>query len=63
MWQSIILLIGVLISLFGVVLIYDARTITNKIFSFGDQNEASLGLKMIGFILCIVGSIIIILNK
>ena len=63
MWQSIILLIGVLISLFGVVLIYYARTITNKIFSFGDQNEASLGLKMIGFILCIVGALIIILNK
>ena len=63
MWQSIILLIGILISLFGVVLIYDARTITNRVFSFGDQNESSLGLKMIGFILCIVVSLIIILNK
>ena len=63
MWQSVILLIGILISLFGVVLIYDARTITNRVFSFGDQNEASLGLKMIGFILCIVGVLIIILNK
>ncbi len=63
MWQSVILLIGILISLFGVVLIYDARTITNRVFSFGDQNEASLGLKMIGFILCIVGALIIILNK
>ena len=63
MWQSVILLIGILIPLFGVVLIYDARTITNRVFSFGDQNEASLGLKMIGFILCIVGALIIILNK
>ena len=43
----------------GVILIYDARKIANKRFSFGDQNEAVLGLKICGFIITVIGSIII----
>ena len=62
MWQIIILLIGALICSGGVICIYDARTITIKMFGFGDQNEATLGLKMIGFIMSMVGSLIILVN-
>ena len=62
MLQTIILILGALIVVAGVVNIYDARTITHKMFGFGDQNEASLGLKMIGFILAIIGSLIILFN-
>ena len=43
----------------GVILIYDARIITKKFFSFGDQNEGSSGLKILGFISAIVGALII----
>ena len=43
--------------LFGITLIYDARFITKKFFGFGDQNEGSAGLKIIGFIIAIVGGI------
>ena len=50
------LLIMILI-LFGITLIYDARIITKKFFGFGDQNEGSAGLKIIGFIIAIVGGI------
>lgn len=63
MWQTMILLLGVLFTAAGITLVYDARIITKKVFSFGDQNEAALGLKMIGFILCMIGAFVIILNK
>lgn len=59
MINIIIKIIVLLIILVGVILIYDARIITKKFFSFGDQNEGSLGLKIWGFIITIVGSVII----
>ena len=51
MLQVIIRLIGVLILLAGVILVYDARIITKKVFDFGDQNEATNGFKILGAIL------------
>ncbi len=59
MWQIIIRLIGIIIVLLGVILIYDARILTKKFFGFGDQNEASNGLKILGFIVAIVGGLIL----
>ena len=59
MGQIILRLIGVLILLSGVILIYDARIITKKMFNFGDQNEATSGLKILGVLLSVVGTIII----
>ncbi len=43
----------------GVKFIYDARPIVKKYFGFGDKNEATLGLKMLGFLLTIIGSSLI----
>ena len=63
MLQIILRIIGLLILLLGVVMVYDARIITVKWFSFGDQNEASLGFKILGFIFCIVGALIVYFNK
>ena len=59
MGQTIFRLIGLLIILLGVILIYDARVITKKIFGFGDQNEATLGFKVLGSLLSIIGVIIV----
>lgn len=56
--MKIIDLIGVIIVMIGVILVYDARPITKKLFSFGDQNEASLGLKIVGFIISNLGALI-----
>ena len=52
-------LIGFLLVLTGVILIFDARNITKKYFGFGDQNEGSAGLKILGFIISIIGGLII----
>ena len=59
MGEIILNLIGVLIGLVGVILVYDARIITKKMFGFGDQNEATLGFKILGAIFCLVGGLII----
>ena len=60
--KIILLLIGSIISAVGVVFIFDARNISKKWFSFGDQNDSSKWLKLIGFIVTIIGGIIIFLN-
>lgn len=52
-------IIGLLLVLIGVTLIYDARILTKKFFGFGDQNEGSNGLKILGFLVSIVGGVII----
>ena len=48
--------------LLGVIMVYDARILSKSFFSFGDQNEASYGLKILGFIIAIIGGIIIYFN-
>lgn len=59
MLQIILKLIGAIIVLIGVVLIYDARIITKKLFNFGDQNEATSGFKILGTAISIVGLFIL----
>lgn len=58
--MGIVEIIGTIILMCGVILIYDARPITKKIFSFGDQNEGVKGMKIIGFILAVIGGLLII---
>ena len=55
--------IATIIILVGVILVYDARIITNKIFSFGDKNEATSGLKILGWILSIIGILMVFFIK
>lgn len=59
-WQLIVTVIGLLLVLGGVVMIYDARNITKKLFSFGDQNSATRWMKIIGAVVVIIGAGIII---
>ena len=61
MGQVILAIVGLLIVTLGVVCIFDARVLTKKMFSFGDQNDASLGLKLFGFLFAIVGAFIVYL--
>lgn len=42
-------------------MIYDARSITKKVFSFGDQNEAVMTLKIVGFIISTVAGFLILM--
>lgn len=62
MFQVIIKLIAILMVLVGVIMIYDARILTKKFFGFGDQNEATSGLKILGFIIAIIGALIMYFN-
>ena len=62
MGKIILIIIGLIIVLIGVICIFDARVITKKMFSFGDQNEGSTGLKILGFLVSITGALIIYFN-
>ena len=57
--ENILNVIALIFILLGVIMIYDARIITKKIFGFGDQNQATWGLKILGYIICIIGTLII----
>ena len=60
MFNIIMKLLMLVLILLGVILIYDARIITKRFFSFGDQNEGSTGLKTLGFVLAIIGGIVLL---
>ena len=55
----IINFVALLLCLVGVVMVYDARIITKRLFGFGDQNQAAWGLKILGFIISMIGCLII----
>lgn len=59
MFNIIMKIVILTLILIGFVFIYDARTLTKRFFSFGDQNEGASGLKFLGFILSIIGGIIL----
>lgn len=59
MIQVIIKIIALIVILIGVILIYDSRIITKRFFGFGDQNEATSGLKILGFMLVISAGLVI----
>lgn len=53
-------IIALIIVLIGVIFIYDARLLSEKWFGFGDQNQATAGIKILGFIFAIIGAVIIL---
>ena len=61
-FQIILMFIGTILAAVGTIMVYDARILTKKLFSFGDQNEASWGLKIFGFILAMIGCFMIFFN-
>lgn len=54
-----LLFIGIIALVSGIKFIYDARPIVKKYFSMSDLNTAVLGLKILGFLLIILGGLII----
>ena len=57
--EAVVNVIALIMALLGVIMLYDARVITKKLFGFGDQNQAAWGLKILGFIIAIIGALII----
>jgi len=60
--EKILLGLGTILIVLGVKMIYDARPIVKEYFGFGDENEATLGLKILGFLFAIIGGILMYLN-
>ena len=58
--MEVVDIIGTFLLMIGVILIYDARPIAKKIFSFGDQNDGVKGMKIIGFVLSVIGGLIVL---
>ena len=57
-----LLIIGIIALVCGVKFVFDARPIVKKYFGFGDKNEATLGLKIFGFIFIIIGGLLLYFN-
>lgn len=55
-----LVLVGAVLTAVGTIFVYDARPITKKFFGFGDQNEATLGMKMLGFIFTVIGGVLLL---
>ena len=62
MLKVILLVIGIFIALVGTIMVFDARSLTKKLFGFGDQNEATKGMKIMGFFLAIIGALLVYFN-
>ena len=62
MLKLILVGVGIVIALIGVIMVFDARSLTEKLFSFGDRNEGTAGMKIIGFILAMIGTLLIYFN-
>lgn len=54
------LFIGIVSLVIGIKLIYDARPIAKTYFSFNDKNIAVVVLKVLGFILSIIGVFLLV---
>jgi ABC-type nickel/cobalt efflux system permease component RcnA len=62
MVKAILVIVGIIIVLLGTIMIFDARSLTKKWFGFGDQNEATNGFKILGFIIGVIGALLIYFN-
>ncbi len=57
MWLKIF---GGVIVLVGLLIIFDSRRLVRKNFNFGEENTAVLGLKILGFLMLLIGGIMMI---
>lgn len=60
--KIIITIIAFILMIIGTIMIFDARKLTKKWFSFYDKNEGSKWLKIGGVILFIIGILVLYFN-
>ena len=58
----ILKIISLILILTGTIFTYDARILSTNWFSFGDQNDGALGLKVTGFLIIVIGAILAYCN-
>ncbi len=59
----IVKIIGLIIVALGVIGIYDARDLSQKFFSNSDKNTSAKYLRAFGFIVAVIGAIIVYFAK
>ena len=57
--ETVVNFVALIMAMIGVIMVYDARILTKKFFGFGDQNQAAWGLKILGFVIAIIGALIL----
>lgn len=62
MGKIILIILGLIVATIGVICIFDARVLTKKLFSLGDKNEGTKGLKLVGFLVALIGAFLIYFN-
>ena len=60
--REFLLFIGMVILVFCIKFVFDARPIVKKYFSFGDKNDATMGLKIFGALFILLGGILVYFN-
>lgn len=60
--KIVIQIISLIVVAIGVIMIYDARKLSKKWFSYGDRNSIVRTLKIVGFIIAVIGAIVVIIN-
>lgn len=60
--RTFLLIISAILLVIGVKFIFDARPIVKKYFSFGQENDATLGLKLLGVLFTLIGALIFYFN-
>ncbi len=48
-------IVGAVIALSGALMLFDARRLVKKYFDFGEENNATNGMKIVGFLVLVVG--------
>lgn len=56
--KLLIKIIGAAVVLVGCILIFDSRRIVKKSFPFGDENVTTLGIKIFGTLVALIGGIL-----
>ena len=62
MGHIVLKIVGLIIASLGAIMVLDARYLTKRFFGFGDQNQATLGFKILGFFIAIIGGLIVYFN-
>lgn len=56
----ILKLIGLIVIAIGIICVYDARKLSTKFFGTADTNVATRNVKILGFVVSLIGSAIAI---
>ena len=53
-------LVGTIVVMIGIILVYDARQISRRVFSISDLNSATFWCKVSGFMMFVIGGFLIL---